>query len=163
LPKAKTAFDTHETTELTLTIPTSNGPVSFTLRAAAHEFSEKLNALEIILPSLMGIIVPESELPTGQELVKFVAGAYTATAGDSVIMVDTSMGNITISLPTATLMGKRLIVVKETSDANTVTVVPFGNDTVESSSDKTLSTQWAKAVLESDGVSNWIDLGTGLV
>jgi len=65
--------------------------------------------------------------------------------------------------PSATLQGKALILIKETSDANTVTITPFGNDTIEASTSKTLSTQWQKAILKADGVANWLDLGTGLV
>jgi hypothetical protein len=153
--------DSGKTVSLTLELGTAENPVSFTLKTPAEEFSERLNALEIILPSLIEQIVTPSELPTGQEMVKFVAGAYSVTPQDSVIVVDTSMGDITVSLPTATLMGKRLVVVKETADANTVTVTPFGNDTIESSASKTLSTRWAKVFLESDGVSNWLDLMSG--
>jgi hypothetical protein len=146
---------------LTLELGTAENPVSFTLSAPAEEFSERLNALEIILPSLIEQIVTPSELPTGQETVKFVASNYQAQPSDSVIVVDTSNGDVTISLPSATNMGKRLVITKETSDASTVSIAPFGNDTIESSSTKTLSTLWAKAVLECDGVSNWLDLITG--
>ena len=155
--------DQGKTVSLTLELGTAENPVSFTLSAPAEEFSERLNALEIVLPSLIEQILPPSELPTGEELVRFIAGNYSVTSSDSVIVVDTSGGNVTVDLPTATLTGKRLVICKETSDANTVTISPFGNDTIESSSSKTLSTQWVKAVLESDGVSNWLDLGTGLV
>jgi hypothetical protein len=83
--------------------------------------------------------------------------------GDSVIIVDTSMGDVTVSLPSATHSGKRLIIVKETSDGNSVTVTPFGNDTIQNDVSKTLSTQWQKAILKADGVSNWLDLGTNQV
>ena len=153
--------DSGKSITLTLELGTAENPVSFTLKTPAEEFSERLNALEIILPSLIEQIVTPAELPTGQEMVKFVAGNYQAQASDTVIVVDTSGGDVTISLPTATITGKRLVIAKETSDANTVTIAPFGNDTIESSSSKTLSARWSKAVLESDGVSNWLDLLSG--
>jgi hypothetical protein len=148
---------------LTLELGTSQAPVSFTLRAPAEEFSERLNALEIILPSLMQEILPQSQVDGGGEQVKFIAGNYSVLPSDSVVIVDTSTGNVSVNLPTATLTGKRLVIMKETVDDNSVSVVCFGNDLIQGLASKTLSSQWSKVVLESDGVSNWLDLGSGLV
>ena len=152
-----------EQISLELDIGTQQNPIGFLLKTPKKDFRTELTYLLLQLPALMEQLLPQSEFPTGQELVRFVAGAYTLTLGDGALVVDTSMGNVTVSLPSATAMGKRYVIVKETSDANTVTVTPFGNDTIEASSSKTLSARWSKAILESDGVSNWLDLGSGLV
>jgi hypothetical protein len=47
------------------------------------------------------------------------------------------------------------------STANAVTVTPFGNDTIEGGPSKTLASQYDKAILTANGVSAWIDEGTG--
>lgn len=155
--------DSARQVSLELDLGTQENPVGFVLKAPQMNFRDELTNLLLEIPALIEQLTPENELPVGQEPVKFVAANYQATVSDAVIVVATSMGDVVISLPTATNMGKRLVIVKETSDASTVTISAFGNDTIESSSSKTLSTQWAKALLESDGVSNWFDLGTGLV
>lgn len=58
-----------------------------------------------------------------------VTSNYAATATDGYIYVDTTSGNITITLPASSADGKVLEVIK-TVVANTLTVIPTGTDTV---------------------------------
>lgn len=152
-----------EVMQLELDLGSQDHPRNFIFSAPVKIFRTELDYLKLTLPDLIQRIVGEEEFEEGEEQVVFKAGNYTATVGDSVIIVDTSMGDVVISLPSATHSGKRFIIVKETSDVDTVSITPFGNDTIEASNSKTLSTQWQKAILKADGVSNWLDLGTNQV
>jgi hypothetical protein len=63
---------------------------------------------------------------------------YTATVRDSVVLVDTSSGAVTITLPDpATVRGKRFSVKKITGDGNQLTVNVSGGSNIDTSSSKT--------------------------
>ncbi len=63
-----------------------------------------------------------------------ITGDHTVTAEDSLLLVDTTSGNVTITLPTVArwmIDGKLSFEVKKMVDANRVRVVPGGSDTID--------------------------------
>lgn len=66
---------------------------------------------------------------------------YTATADDSLILVDTAGGNVVVTLPDPATMQQAPYIVKTTSDANTVTILHSGT-TINGSANYVLSDQW---------------------
>ncbi len=82
-------------------------------------------------------------------------GPYTAVVGD-MVLVDTSGGGVTITLPTALLSLKNSIRVKKiSSDANVVTVTRSGADLVDGLTSQTFGGQYTDLEITSDSVSNW--------
>ena len=72
--------------------------------------------------------------------MSIVTNNYTATDTDMVILCNTSGGNIRIDLPSvATCEGRIYIIKKISSDANIVTIDPFGTETIDDSPMCTLS------------------------
>jgi hypothetical protein len=121
-----------------------------------------LNRVMMVLPDLIDRISPEeAEVYAAEQNVVRKAANYTATMSDYLILCDASAGAFVVSLPSATHVGKTLVIVKVDSTANAVTVTPFGNDTIEGASSKTLSAQYDKIIVTADGVSTWLDEGTG--
>lgn len=151
-------------TELTLVTGSAESPVTFTFSSPHHHFAIGLNRLMMLLPDLIERISPEEgEVYAGEQNVRQTAVSTTATDSDYLILCDCSAGGVIVSLVSATKAGKTLVIVKVDSTANAVTVSPFGNDTIEGEPSKTLASQYDKAILTANGVSAWIDEGTGEV
>jgi hypothetical protein len=95
---------------------------------------------------------------------------YTIVAGDEgdLIQVDTSSGNITITLTALATIGAdfKVAVAKMTSDSNTVTIQRSGSDTINGGTSFVLDTQYDTVNLVGDLSDNaWLALGglaTGL-
>ena len=69
-----------------------------------------------------------------------VTAAYTATDTDMVILCNTFGGNISINLPSVTTCEGRIYIIKKiSSDANNVTIDPFGTETIDDLFTYTLS------------------------
>lgn len=79
---------------------------------------------------------------------------YTAQASDNLILVDTTSGNVTITLPTPIgLYGNTKIrVVKTSSDSNRVNIAAAAGNLRGQAN---IMRQWEHATFESDGVGNW--------
>jgi hypothetical protein len=117
-----------------------------------------------LLPELLGRLQEEEAEVYGEgQTVRFTAVSTSVTETDDVILCDCSAGAIVVSLFSATKAGGTLIIVKVDSTANAVTVSAYGNDLIEGSASKTLSSQYDKAILLANGVSEWLDLGTSTV
>jgi len=74
--------------------------------------------------------------------------------------VDTSGGNVVVNLSELSVYGEdmKFAFVKETGDANTLTINAGGSDTIEGSSSIILSSQWETHVLIGDSTTGvWID------
>jgi hypothetical protein len=109
------------------------------------------------LPELIQRIEPEpGEEIVAERNVRRAAANTTLTDSDYMLEVDCSAGCVTVSLPSATHMGDEFVVVKIDATANSVTLVPFGNDTLQGSASKSLTVQYDKIRLVADGVSMWI-------
>ncbi len=80
------------------------------------------------------------------------AAAYTATPDDDFILVDTSGGNVTISLQPSANFSKPLTI--KNIGENSVIIDPDGSETIDGSATLTISTEGQSIELAPDG-SNW--------
>lgn len=81
---------------------------------------------------------------------------YTCTPNDSTVTFNASGAPLTCTLETAVgAVGRIRIVVKTDSSANTVTIDPNAAETINGASTLVLSSQWDRAIIQSDG-TNWI-------
>jgi len=91
--------------------------------------------------------------------VDFVSSTTTLTTDQDLILVNTSTGNVTVNLPTASgLKGKEYIIKKITSDANTVTVDPSGTETIDGNPTFIITADQESLIIRSDDV-NWQGIG----
>jgi len=83
---------------------------------------------------------------------------YTAVVGD-VILADISAGGFTINLPDATVAsnknGEIIIKIHDTASGNTLTIDGNGSQTIDGSTTKTLTTDYASMWLKCDGANWW--------
>ena len=91
--------------------------------------------------------------PSGLAATVTKTANYTATADDHTIRVDTTSGNVTISLPAAASSVGRIFYIKKVAAANTVTIDPSGSETIDGSSTATLSSNYEHTVVQSNGTS----------
>lgn len=86
---------------------------------------------------------------------------YTLVKQDQIVYVDTSLGNVTITLDTIADCGvKEVYIEKVTGDANTVTILAGGTDTLDSAT--VLANQYDHADFLNDGTSAWHRTDKGL-
>ena len=76
---------------------------------------------------------------------------YTATTSD--YFIDCTTGTFTVNLFTAVGNTGRILIIKN-SGAGTITVDPNSSETIDGSATQTLSTQWSRVHIISDG-ANW--------
>ena len=85
-----------------------------------------------------------------------VSADYTVPTSVFFVKVDASGGARAISLPDATgIEGKQIIVKKIDSSGNAVTVTPYSTQTIDGSASKNTATQWGTIKVYSDGY-NWM-------
>ena len=90
--------------------------------------------------------------------IKNILADYTITMNDSILLCDSTGGDITITLlPAAKLIYKK-ITVKKTVAANNVIIDGDGSETIDGAATKTISNQWESLTIISDG-SNWYIIG----
>lgn len=88
-----------------------------------------------------------------------VSAAYTVLEDDDWIKADAAGGAFEIAMPDATLNpNRRLTVTRINAGANQPVLRGFGAQTINGSATAALASQWASAVLGSDG-DNWIITG----
>lgn len=95
--------------------------------------------------------------PFNVALVKIADYTVLATDAGTAIVVDTSGGNVAITLcaVTAFKSGDTITVRKTTDDTNTVTITRAGADTIDGETSVTLSTYGASVTLMSDASATW--------
>lgn len=74
--------------------------------------------------------------------VRFVSANTRLTEGDDVLLVTTSGGNVTITLPPARLVAGHKCQIKKMSAANTLTLDADGSDTIDGSGTFAWTTQY---------------------
>jgi hypothetical protein len=85
-----------------------------------------------------------------------VSGDYVVDDEDVVLLVDASGGDVTISLPAASLRPGRMLEVKKIDDsANVVTVDAAGADLIDGEPNFELLFEDEAVPIISDGVSEW--------
>ena len=84
-----------------------------------------------------------------------VATSHTASLNDSIVLVNATSGNKTVSLPTADkCKEKRYVIKKIDTSANLVIVDPSGSELIDNITAQTLSVAYSSIDVVSDG-SNW--------
>src|SRR4030067_239249 len=87
--------------------------------------------------------------------VTSVTANYTATLNDEVILANATAGAVTVTLPTAVgNTGKKFVIKKIDSSANTVTVDPNGSETIDGQATAGILAQDNAIICQSDG-ANW--------
>ena len=79
---------------------------------------------------------------------------YPATADDYTVLVDSTGGDVTITLPTSPKTGQEVVVKKIDASANNVVILRGGASTIDNQTSVTFNTQWASYYIQYDG-SNW--------
>lgn len=88
--------------------------------------------------------------------VQSVAENYTVPSDIFWVRVDATDAAQTTTLPPATgLRGRQIGVIKTDSSANAVTVSRSGSDTINGASTQSLSSQYSRIVVISDGDTAW--------
>lgn len=94
-----------------------------------------------------------------------VSSSFTVTQNDSgkMFVVDTSAGNVTVTLPLLSTLQLPFIVgvKKATGDANQIIISPASGNTVDSGSTKSIANLSQSASLIATDTSNWISLDAG--
>lgn len=94
---------------------------------------------------------------------RLVSSATTLTAGDDTVLVDTSGGSVTITLPLAADNPGQRFDVKKMAAANTCTVQRSGTDTIDGATSNAWTTQYQSKTFEAQITSapatwNWVIL-----
>lgn len=121
------------------------------INAASASVTKAIIAAIPVVP-----VVPTPQIDGGTwNVTATKVGPYTAVAGD-MVLVDTSGGGVTITLPAAGSNLKKSIRVKKiSSDLNVVTVTRSGADLVDGLTSQTFAGQYTDLEITSDSVSNW--------
>ena len=84
-------------------------------------------------------------------------GDYLVTADDLLVLVDTTLGPVTITLPTAVgIKDTTYLVKKITGDVNAVTINPAGVETIDGSLTAAFTVPMTALMCVSDGAAWWI-------
>lgn len=94
-----------------------------------------------------------------------LSAAATLTNGDDVVLVDTTGGSVTVTLPPAARSPGKWYWIKKMTAANTLTVQRAGSDTIDGATTLAWTTQYKVYALASVetavGTWNWVVLGVG--
>lgn len=95
---------------------------------------------------------------------RIVAAATVLLGTDGLVIVDTTAGNVTVTLPQARLQVGRVLAIKKRVAGNTLTVDTLGTDEVEGASSVNWTTAGAvrsyQSVLDTDtGETHWFQVG----
>lgn len=149
-------------TATTLTIQTSAFPTcrigdAVTVGGKTFSVRERLRESDGGLTKLLlggSTAVDGGVAATGGRVVPVTAN-YVALAGDSVL-VDSSAGNVTITLPLSAANGGGGITVKKVSlDAHLVTVLASGSDSVQDDTNVSFDAPNTSIDFLADGISEW--------
>lgn len=88
--------------------------------------------------------------------VRSVTASETLRESDAFLVVDTTGGSVTLTLPKAATMKGRILWVKKTVAANTVTLDADGSETIDGATTLAWSTQWVCYTILSDGAAWYI-------
>lgn len=121
-------------------------PTTFPPSAHTHPISQVIGlqaALDAKAPKFSPITTKTSD--------------YTITVNDDVILVDTTLSAVTVSLPAAASATNLSVVVKKVSpDGNSVIISANGAETIDGNGDEMLTTPWQMVRLKNNGVAWFI-------
>lgn len=113
--------------------------------------------------NLVEIFTQDNVTSTGTALLTVLTktGDYTVTVGngeDVMILASAALGNMTITLYTAVgNAGRKVRAIKTDTSTNTVTVMPFGGQTINGASSVVLRSQYDALAVFSTG-TNWLQM-----
>ena len=84
-----------------------------------------------------------------------LAATATVPQGASHVLVDTTAGSVTLTLPKAAVMQGRVVVFKKLIAANTLTLDADGTETIDGATTLAWTTQYLAHRLLSDGTQWW--------
>ena len=86
-----------------------------------------------------------------------VTASTSVVSSDFAIIADSTAGAITVSLPPAAASNGRVFFVKRVNAGlNSVTVDPFGSETIDGAATHVLALQWARIEIVSNGTAWFI-------
>lgn len=93
----------------------------------------------------------------GTKIIRTVTSSVSLNLDDRTLLCDCTSGTITVTLPSASsVFGRELLFKKVDPSINAVSIVPNGSDTIDGSiSARTLTTQWQRLTIFSDG-TRWL-------
>jgi hypothetical protein len=142
--------------EFTLSTGQGDSRRDFSFSSPHRHFTKEFLTAMSWLPELLARLVGESGEGLSEYLnVRSVAADGDVTTSDDVILANAAASKVTLALPSATTKGKLLIFIKTDAEANEVELDAFGNDLINGQATKTLSSQFDKVMLISDGISSW--------
>jgi len=87
--------------------------------------------------------------------VRNISASWSPSAWDCDLVTTTS-GNLTATFPSAAAnINAQIVVCKTSSDANTITIVGSGSDTIRSGASLTIQYQYSSCTFVSNGVNGW--------
>jgi hypothetical protein len=86
--------------------------------------------------------------------VNGVSADYTMTGAEQVLLADTTLANVTITLPAASACDGSHFTIKKVVSANLLTVAAQGGSTIDGAASQTLVSAYDSIDIVSDG-SNW--------
>ena len=94
--------------------------------------------------------------------VRTVTGNTTLNIHDGMVLVDTTGGNVTITLPAANAFGsgwgQDLIIKRTSGGINTLTVSAGSGDTIQGAASVSLVSQFSSQQIQADGANTWYSL-----
>jgi hypothetical protein len=85
-----------------------------------------------------------------------VTATEAVQPSDDILLVDTTSGNVTLTLPLAATVRGQWYEVKKLVAANTVTLDPAGGETIEGAATLAWTAQYQAYTVYSDGTEWWI-------
>jgi hypothetical protein len=142
--------------------PGSDGNAAFQLQKAGGSAYFRADSSNSRI-SVGGTAAPHStvDVSAGSFAAALVSktAAYTATATDHTILGDATTAAFNVTLPTAVGITGRIYFVKKTDvSANAVTIATTSSQTIDGTTTKALTTQYAAYQVQSDG-ANWQIVG----
>lgn len=89
-----------------------------------------------------------------------VTANYTVLTSDGVVLVDTTSGAVTVTLPAPSFVGEAYTIKRISATANNATIATADSATIDGAATDTLAAQWAFVKVVSDG-TDWFIVATG--
>jgi hypothetical protein len=115
----------------------------------------------------IGAMTPNSKLQVAGSFATAyttIGADWTANATNSIIAVDASTSNVTITLPAASGCEGRVYTIKridDTSGGHSASVARTGSDHIDAATSYGLDSQWKYVTVVSDGVDKWLVVANG--
>lgn len=101
---------------------------------------------------------PRAELDVRRSVAFATASLTTSAtlnASQYILLVDTSGGAITATLPAASACQGRIYSLKLVDATNALTITPAGSDTIDGAASLVVTGLYDAPMIQSDGTSNW--------